>query len=80
MDDLEARIVELAAKEELKSIRPEIDGKQVMEHLGIAPGPAVGTAMKFLLELRLEEGMLGTEEVLRRLDEWWATHRSQARP
>jgi poly(A) polymerase len=73
MDELEARIVELAEEEELKSIRPEIDGREVMEHLGIAPGPLVGAAMNFLLELRLEEGVLGRDEVLRRLDVWWAS-------
>jgi poly(A) polymerase len=73
MDELEERIVELAAEEELKAIRPEIDGREVMERLGIAPGPLVGAALDFLLELRLEEGLLGREEVLRRLDGWWAT-------
>jgi poly(A) polymerase len=73
MDELEARIVELAAEEELKAIRPEVDGREVMEHLGIAPGPLVGKALDFLLELRLEEGLLGREEVLRRLDGWWAS-------
>ena len=68
-----ARIVELAAEEELKAIRPEVDGREVMEHLGIAPGPLVGKALDFLLELRLDEGLVGREEVLRRLDEWWAS-------
>ena len=72
MDELEARIGELAAEEELKSIRPELDGNQVMERLGLRPGPAVGQAMTFLLELRLDEGPLGEDEVGRRLDAWWA--------
>ena len=76
MDDLEARIAELAAREELAAIRPELNGGQVMEHLGIEPGPAVGKALAFLLEIRLEEGMLGEEEVTRRLDEWWAAQQS----
>jgi poly(A) polymerase len=71
MDELEARIGELAAEEELKSIRPELDGNQVMERLGLRPGPAVGQAMAFLLELRLDEGPLGEDEVGRRLDAWW---------
>ena len=39
--------------------------RQVMEHLGMAPGPAVGRALDFLLELRLEEGPLGEDEVRR---------------
>jgi poly(A) polymerase len=71
MDELEKRIVELRAEEELDAIRPELDGRQVMAHLGLPPGPDVGRALDFLLELRLEEGPLGTEEVLRRIDAWW---------
>jgi poly(A) polymerase len=78
MDELEARIKELAQQEELDRIRPEVDGKQVMEHLGLSPGPQVGKAMDFLLELRLEEGILGEEEVLKRLDEWWTPDQSEA--
>ncbi len=71
MDELEERIVELTAAEELASIRPDLDGRQVMEHLGVAPGPIVGQAMAFLLELRLDEGPLGEDEARRRLDAWF---------
>lgn len=71
MDELEERIGELAAKEELDKIRPELDGKQVMDQLGVPPGPLVGEAMAFLLELRLDEGMLGEDEVRARLAHWW---------
>jgi poly(A) polymerase len=72
MDSLEERIVELQAQEELRAIRPDLDGRQVMEHLGIQPGRAVGEAMDHLLELRMEEGPLGEEEAFRRLDAWWS--------
>ena len=72
MDDLEQRISELAEREELASMRPELDGHAVMQHLGLKPGPDVGAALDFLLELRLDEGLLGEEEATRRLDEWWA--------
>ncbi|MFP3906077.1 MAG: CCA tRNA nucleotidyltransferase [Acidimicrobiales bacterium] len=72
MDELEARIAELQEQEELASIRPDLDGRQVMDQLGIGPGPDVGEAMNFLLDLRLEEGALGEDEARRRLDEWWA--------
>jgi poly(A) polymerase len=72
MDELEARIAELQAREELAAIRPDLDGNQVMERLGLKPGPEVGDALSFLLELRLEEGPLGEEEAGRRLDAWWA--------
>jgi poly(A) polymerase len=70
MDELELRIAELAEREELASIRPELDGTQVMAQLGIGPGPLVGEALAFLLEIRLEEGLLGEEEIRRRLDQW----------
>jgi len=73
MDELVQRIEELRTQEELDAIRPELDGRQVMEQLGIPPGPPVGEALAFLLELRLEEGPLGEEEVRRRLDHWWRT-------
>ena len=76
MDELEKRIEELRAEEELDAIRPELDGRQVMDHLGLAPGPEVGHALEFLLELRLEEGPLGEEEARRRLDAWWSERRA----
>ena len=72
MDELEARIVELEAAEELAALRPELDGNAVMEHLGLQPGRDVGDAMRFLMEIRLDEGLLGDAAVRARLDEWWA--------
>lgn len=80
MDSLEARIAELREKEELAAIRPDLDGTQVMAHLGIAPGREVGQALDFLLELRLEEGPLGEDEAYRRLDTWWAERTGTATP
>lgn len=71
-DDLERRIAELAEQEELNSMRPDLDGEQIMEILGIKPGPLVGQAYKFLLNMRLDEGALGEEEATRRLREWAA--------
>lgn len=71
MDELEERIAELAASEELAAIRPELDGRAVMEHLGIGPGPLVGRALDHLLEIRLDEGEIGEPEVRRRLDDWY---------
>lgn len=71
-DDLEERIAELRDQEELDAIRPELDGEQIMALLGLRPGPEVGRAYAFLLELRLSEGVLGEEEATRRLLEWSA--------
>ncbi|MBK5221397.1 MAG: CCA tRNA nucleotidyltransferase [Acidimicrobiia bacterium] len=76
MDELEVRIAELQSQEELASIRPDLDGRQVMDALGLSPGPDVGRAMGFLMELRLEEGPLGPDEARRRLTDWWATQSS----
>ena len=72
MDELEARIDDLRDQEELDAIRPDLDGAQVMAHLGLAPGRDVGRALAFLLELRMDEGPLDEEEAVRRLDVWWA--------
>jgi len=74
-DDLERRIAELAAQEELDAIRPDLDGGQIMQILGIAPGPVVGEAYKFLLNLRLDEGSLPEEEAKARLLQWWEQRR-----
>ncbi|MGZ6967611.1 MAG: CCA tRNA nucleotidyltransferase [Acidimicrobiia bacterium] len=70
MDDLEARIVVLAAEEELKAIRPPLDGRQVMEFLGVPPGPVIGDALDFLLEARLDEGPIEEAEAFERLAAW----------
>jgi poly(A) polymerase len=70
MDELEARIAELAAQEQLDKIRPELDGNEVMEHLGVGPGPVVGDALAYLLEIRLDEGEIGKDEAFRRLNGW----------
>jgi poly(A) polymerase len=72
-DDLERRIAELAAQEQLDAIRPDLDGRQIMAILGIPPGPAVGRAYNFLLERRMEEGPLGEDRARSELLSWWAS-------
>lgn len=71
-DDLEERIARLAEEEELASVRPELDGQQIMAALGIRPGPVVGEAYKYLLDVRLDEGPIGEEAARERLLAWWA--------
>jgi poly(A) polymerase len=73
MDELEERIDELAEVEELAALRPEMDGNAVIGYLGIKPGREVGQALDFLMEIRLEEGLIGEDAVRARLDQWWAT-------
>lgn len=75
MDELERRLAELDKRGALEAVRPELDGDQVMAQLGIPPGRDVGRALAFLLEIRLDEGLLGDEEIRRRLDRWWQEQR-----
>ena len=70
MDELEARISELAQQEEIHKMRPDLDGEQIIAYLGIPPSRAVGEARQFLLDARVEDGPLGNEEAYRRLDQW----------
>ena len=79
IDELEARIAALRESEELASIRPDLDGQQVMDHLGIGPGREVGQALAHLLELRLEHGPMEPEDAYRALDEWWASRDGSTR-
>jgi poly(A) polymerase len=69
-DDLEDRIARLAEQESLEAMRPALDGRQIMEHLGIEPGPLVGEAREHLLELRLERGPMSEAEAYAELDAW----------
>ena len=55
------------------ALEPELDGDEVQRVLGIAQGRDVGAALKFLLELRLDEGMLGPAAARRRLQDWWSS-------
>ncbi|VXB98304.1 HDIG domain-containing metalloprotein [Citricoccus sp. K5] len=71
-DDLERRMVEIAEKEELQAVRPDLDGSQVMQILGIKPGPVVGRAYKHLLEYRLDEGPHDVQTATAELLRWWA--------
>ncbi|MDR2321551.1 MAG: CCA tRNA nucleotidyltransferase, partial [Microbacterium sp.] len=71
-DDIEARIATLREQEEIDAIRPELDGNDVQRILGIAPGREVGEAYRYLLELRLDEGLIGPEAAEQRLRDWWA--------
>ena len=70
-DQLEERIEEIGRKEDLARVRPDLDGNEIMEILGLKPGPEVGQAWSYLKELRLEHGPLEREEAIAKLREWW---------
>ncbi len=71
-DGLEERIAELGEREELGKIRPELDGHEIMRILGLSPGPLVGRAYDFLLELRITRGLIGREQAIQELLGWAA--------
>ena len=71
-DGLEERIARLSEEEELASLRPDLDGQQIMAVLGIPPGPQVGAAYRFLLELRMDNGPMDTGSAEAALRTWWA--------
>ncbi len=71
-DDLEGRIERLSAEEELGAMRPDLDGNQIMEILGIAPGREVGEAYHHLLDHRIEHGPTDPDTAREVLLAWWA--------
>ncbi|MGW0734423.1 CCA tRNA nucleotidyltransferase [Streptomyces sp. NPDC002851] len=71
-DGLEERIARLQEQEELDAIRPDLDGNEIIEILGVGPGPVIGRAYKHLLELRLEHGPMDRDAAVAALKEWWA--------
>ena len=72
MDDLEERIARLQESDDLKAMRPELNGQEVMELLDLQPGREIGEALDFLLEIRLDEGLIGKEACTERLVAWHA--------
>jgi poly(A) polymerase len=75
-DSLEKRIAELAEQEELAAMRPDLDGREIMRILDIPPGPMVGEAYQFLLDLRLDRGPMEQELAEQALRAWWAARPS----
>jgi poly(A) polymerase len=69
-DELEERIARLAEQENLEAMRPTLDGRQVMERLGLEPGPIVGEALAFLMEIRMERGEIPEDEAYGLLEDW----------
>ena len=76
-DDLEERIARLAEEEELASVRPDLDGNQIMEILGLPPGREVGEAYRYLLELRMDHGPMSEEDATAALKAWWEERQAQ---
>jgi len=77
MDDLEERIRDLAARDAEAKVRPDLNGEEVMELLGIGPGPHIGAALKMLLETKRTSGDLDREAATALVLEWWAAQQPQ---
>ena len=77
-DDLETRIAELAAAEDLAKVRPDLDGNDIMEILGLGPGPEVGQAWKHMKDVRLDQGPLEREDAILELKRWWTERDTRA--
>jgi poly(A) polymerase len=73
-DELEHRIEALRQQEEVDALRPELNGVEIGDVLGIGPGPDIGRAYRFLLELRLDAGPIGKDAAAAALREWAAEH------
>lgn len=71
MNEFEQKIAELRAREEIDALRPDLDGNEVMQLLGLSPGKHVGQALEFLMQIRLDEGSIGKEQATERLRAWW---------
>ena len=76
-DDLENRIAEISAKEELDAIRPDLNGAEIAEILGVPPSPIIGAASKFLLEVRLDQGSISKPAATELLLKWWQTRKPE---
>ena len=70
-DDLEQRIARLAEEEELAALRPDLDGREIMEILQVPAGPVVGEAYRYLMEVRLDSGPVGKDRAREILISWW---------
>lgn len=79
-DDLEVRIARLMEQEQLDAVRPELNGDEIAEILGIAPGPVLGRAYKHLLAVRMDEGLIGREAAIEALQAWWAQQPESSAP
>lgn len=71
MDELEDRVDQLKEQEDLDAIRPDLDGTQIMEILGLKPGPVVGRAYQHMLDYRLDQGPVDQARAEEELKNWW---------
>ena len=71
MDELEDRVAQLRRQEDLDAIRPDLDGRQIMQILDLKPGPQVGRAYRHMLDYRLDQGPVDQQTAEQELQDWW---------
>ncbi|MCT6919404.1 MAG: HD domain-containing protein, partial [Bifidobacteriales bacterium] len=71
MDELEDRVAQLRRQEDLDAIRPDLDGRQIMQILDLKPGPQVGRAYRHMLDYRLDQGPVDRQTAEQELRDWW---------
>lgn len=74
IDEMERRIEEVSAAEEVAAMRPPIDGTQVMAYLGVGPSRQVGEVMRLLTEHRIDHGPFDEDEAFALIEAWAAEH------
>jgi poly(A) polymerase len=70
MDELESRVKKLKEQEDLNAIRPDLNGNDIIEILGVEPGPMVGRAYRHMLDFRLDHGPTSRTEAQAELERW----------
>lgn len=72
MDEMEDRVRELKKKEDFDAIRPDINGNEIMDLLGLEPGPMIGKAYRHMLDYRLDNGPVDHDVAVAELRRWYA--------
>lgn len=57
-------LVDLRRTEDLSDLEPPIDGRQIIDRLGLAPGPAVGKIVAALRQRRIDHGPFTAAQAL----------------
>ncbi|UCC68556.1 MAG: HD domain-containing protein [Armatimonadota bacterium] len=74
LEELRARIAEVGEAAELARMKPLLNGEEVMELLGIAPGPRVGEVLDFLLDQQIEGNITSREQAVTAVREQFSSH------
>nr|WP_155588460.1 CCA tRNA nucleotidyltransferase [Bifidobacterium canis] len=71
MDEMEERVRQLKQQEDIDAIRPDLNGDEIMQELGLKPGPMVGKAYRHMLDYRLDNGPVDHDVAVAELHRWY---------